>query len=98
MTVASKIAAHKGRTVGRKRKPMPKEIRRTLAGKFGLRLESLVFESGLTAKEFAAKIGKGEDAVRTYFRGTSLPPIQDLPRIAKVLGLGSIRDLFPSDA
>ena len=94
MTVASKIKP----TVGRKRKPMPKEIRRTLAGKFGLRLEALIFESGMTVRQFADKIGKGEDAVRTYLKGSSLPLIQDLPRIAKVLGLYSVRDLFPDDA
>ena len=95
VAVASKIAAHKGRTVGRKRKPMPKEIRRTLAGRFGLRLERHLSESGLSVAEFAQRIGKTEEAVRTYLRGTSAPALQDWPLIAKALGLDSYRDLLP---
>lgn len=95
VAIASKMGgSKKGRTVGRKRKPMPKEIRRTLAGRFGLRLETLVFERGLTVKEFADKIGKSEDAVRTYFKGR-LPQIGDLPLMARVLGLNDYREIFP---
>ena len=89
------VAASKIGRVGRRRKPMPKEVRKTLAGRFGLRLEYHLLNSGLSVDEFADAIGKTEEAVRTYLRGTSVPPLQEWPKIAKALGLQSYRDLLP---
>ncbi|MDE2470772.1 MAG: helix-turn-helix transcriptional regulator [Bradyrhizobium sp.] len=80
---------------GRKRQPMPKEIRRTPSGKFGARLEQLVNASGMNVKEFAAKIGKGEDSVWAYFKGKAVPHIDDWPKIAASLGLQDARELLP---
>lgn len=84
----------KGRSVGRKRQPQPKEIRRTLAGQFGARLSKLADAAGLTADELASKIGKTGDMVRIYYSGRSVPPLNDWPKIAKVLGVAT-RDLLP---
>lgn len=80
---------------GRKRQPMPKEIRRTPSGKFGARLEQLVNAADLTVKEFAERIGKGEDSVWAYFKGKAVPHIDDWPKIAAALGLNDARDLLP---
>jgi ribosome-binding protein aMBF1 (putative translation factor) len=95
MVVAKKMGGSlKGRTVGRKRQPQPKEISRTPAGKFGARLSHLAEAANLTADELADKIGKTGDMVRIYYSGKSVPPLNDWPRIAKALGV-SMRDLLP---
>jgi len=80
--------------VGRKRKKQSPKIRNTFAGKFGRRLERLVDDSGLTAREFGNKLGKSEDAVYHYFNGDRMPHMSDLPRMASVLGLGHVSELL----
>lgn len=95
VTAATKMSgSKKGHSVGRKRQPQPKEIRQTLAGKFGARLSALADDAGLTADQFASKIGKTGDMVRIYYAGRSVPPLNDWPRIAKVLGV-TTRELLP---
>lgn len=84
----------KGRLVGRKRQPQPPEIRRTLAGRFGVRLSYLADGAGLSADELAAKIGKTGDMVRIYYSGRSTPPLDDWPKIARALGV-TVRELLP---
>jgi DNA-binding XRE family transcriptional regulator len=51
--------------MGRTRAGQPRSVRKTVAGKFGQRLEQLAAESGLTTAEFARKAGVTEDAITT---------------------------------
>jgi hypothetical protein len=81
--------------VGRKRGPQPKEVRHLPSGKFGSLLAAHAEKAKLSAKDLAVKIGKSEDTVWAYFRGKSVPHIDDWPKIAKALNLESIRDLVP---
>lgn len=80
--------------MGRRRKVQPPEVRRSFAAKFGARLESLALAAGLDAKAFGKKLGKTDDMIRYYYAGTSVPHINDWPKIAKVLGVIP-RDLLP---
>lgn len=84
----------KGPRVGRKRQPQPKEIARTLAGKFGVRLAGLTEAAGLTADTLGKAINKSGDSVRLYFAGTATPHINDWPKLAKALGV-TVRELLP---
>ena len=84
----------KGRTVGRKRQPQPPEIRRSLAGRFGVRLSELATKANFDADQLAKKIGKTGDMVRLYYAGRSVPPLNDWPKLAKALGV-EVRDLIP---
>ena len=81
--------------MGRKRKPQDRTVRKTLSGKIGARLEAFAAAKGLTPAEFADKIGKTEDAVWAYYRGTRSPKLDDWPKIASALGLGSVREILP---
>jgi hypothetical protein len=49
--------------MGRKRSGQPRSVRKTVAGKFGQRLQQLAAEAGLTTAEFARKAGVAEDAI-----------------------------------
>ncbi len=80
---------------GRKRTGPPKDIKKTVAAKFGIHLEQLVNASGMTVAEFAEKIGKSDQAVWGYFRAKSTPHLNDWGRIGKALGLKNVRDLAP---
>lgn len=84
-----------GGTVGRKRKPVPKKIRDSYAGKFGMRLANLAAIADLDANELGKKIGKTGDMVRIYYAGRSVPPLNDWPKLAYALGLSSVRELLP---
>lgn len=81
--------------MGRKRQPQTPEIRKSLAGKFGARLAALCEAAGFDADELGRKIDKSGDTVRLYFAGKVVPPLNDWPRLAKVLGLPSTRELLP---
>ncbi len=87
--------SQQGRTVGRKRQPQPKEVRRTPAGKFGARLAALADAANLDADTLGKKIGKSGDTVRVYFAGRAVPHLNDWPKLAKALSLDSIKDLLP---
>lgn len=80
---------------GRKRLPQTREIRRTMAGKLGSRLEALAEAKHLSPRQFGDKIGKSEATITAYYRGLRTPHIDDWPAIAKALGLDNIRDLLP---
>ena len=60
--------------MGRKRAGQPRAVQKTVAGRFGRRLEQLATAAGLTTAEFAKKAGVTEDAIRKYYRGTDVPP------------------------
>lgn len=93
---ATKIGGStKGRTVGRKRQPQTPEIRKSLAGKFGVRLAALAEAAGLDADSLGAKLGKSGDTVRLYFAGKTVPPLNDWPKLARAVGVDSPRDLLP---
>jgi len=81
--------------MGRKRLGQPKDVRNTVAGKFGQRLEQLATEAGLTTAEFADRAGVTEDAIRRYFRGADVPRLDRWPEIARALGLKNAKDLLP---
>jgi transcriptional regulator with XRE-family HTH domain len=81
--------------VGRKRKPQDKSVRKTLSGRIGARLEAFATAQGYTPAEFAEKIGKTEDAVWAYYRGSRVPKLDDWPKIATVLKLKNIREILP---
>jgi hypothetical protein len=89
-----KIAGSRKGLMGRQRKEQTPEVRRSFAGKFGKRLESLALAAGLNALAFGKKIGKSDDMVRLYYAGENVPPLNDWPKIAKVLGV-TPRDLLP---
>jgi transcriptional regulator with XRE-family HTH domain len=80
---------------GRKRTGPPKELRRKFSAQFGQRLEELVNRAGMSAKEFGERIGKSEDTVWSYFRGTRVPRLDGLPKIAKALGIRKVSVLLP---
>jgi ribosome-binding protein aMBF1 (putative translation factor) len=80
--------------VGKKRAAMPKDIAKTEAGKFGVRLSELADKANLTADELGAKIGKSGDTVRLYFSGKAVPHLNDWPLVAKALGV-SLSALYP---
>jgi hypothetical protein len=84
----------KGRGMGRRRKEQPPEVRKSFAAKFGARLESLALAAGFDAKKFGGKLGKSDDMIRLYYAGTSVPHINDWPKIARVLGV-QVADLLP---
>jgi ribosome-binding protein aMBF1 (putative translation factor) len=94
--IQGKMEASKqgAKRVGKKRSAQPKEVARTMSGKFGARLAYLTEKAGLTPEEFADKIGRSRPAVYTYFAGRSVPHLEDWPIIAKVLGV-SVKDLLP---
>lgn len=94
MTTAIMMAGSTRPAVGRKRQPQSKSIARTYAGRFGARLASLCDGAGVSADELGERIGKSGDMVRRYFGGRSVPPLTDLPSIAKVLQV-SVSDLMP---
>lgn len=95
MTAATKmVRSKKGPRVGRKRQPQSPEVRKTLTGKFGARLAALAEAANLDADTLGAKIGKSGDMVRLYYAGRNVPPLNDWPKLAKVLGV-SLRDLIP---
>lgn len=95
MTAATaKMTGSKGQQVGRGRKEQPPEVRRSFAAKFGKRLEFLAQAAGMNAKAFGEKLGKSDDMVRLYYAGTSVPHINDWPRIARILGV-KVHDLLP---
>jgi hypothetical protein len=81
--------------VGRQRQPQAKEVRNTLTGKMGSRLEQLALSAGYdTPDKFAAAVGKTEEAIRHWYRGTRAPKLDEWPKIAKKLGV-SVRELLP---
>lgn len=84
----------KGQKVGRKRQPQKAEVRKTYAGKVGLRLAELANRAGLSADDLGDKLGKSGDSVRLYFAGDASPKLNDWPKLAKILGV-SVRDLLP---
>lgn len=94
VTAGTKLRGSKGPTVGRKRKPQTKEVAKTLKGRFGSRLSALATKAGFDADGFGDKIGKSGDTVNLYYSGRVIPPLNDWPKIAKVLGV-SVRDLIP---
>lgn len=83
----------KGR-MGRKRQPQPDEIRKTLAGKFGVRLAALAQAADLDADDLGDKIGKSGDTIRLYFAGRVVPPLNDWPKLARALKT-PLRELLP---
>lgn len=83
----------KGR-MGRKRQPQSDDIRKTLAGKFGVRLAALADAADLDADELGSKIGKSGDTIRLYFAGRVVPPLNDWPKLARALGV-PVRELLP---
>lgn len=93
------VAEHGGSlsraTVGRKRQPQSAEIRKTLAGKVGARLAALADSAGLDADSLGDKIGKSGDTVRLYFAGKVVPPLNDWPKLAKAVGVPTVRELLP---
>lgn len=84
----------KGPLVGRKRQPQSPEIRKTFAGKVGARLSELAEAAGLSADEIGDKLGKSGDTVRLYYSGRVVPPLNDWPKLARILGV-SARELLP---
>lgn len=81
--------------MGRKRQPQAKEVRRTLTGQVGARLEELAIAAGYsTPGQFAEAMNKTEEAVRHYYRGTRAPKLDEWPKIAKLLGV-TVRELLP---
>lgn len=80
--------------MGRKRQPQKAEVRKTYAGKVGLRLAELANRAGLSADDLGDKLGKSGDSVRLYFAGDASPKLNDWPKLAKILGV-SVRDLLP---
>lgn len=84
----------KGLPVGRKRQPQTPEIRKTYAGKVGMRLSELADAAGLTADQVGSKLGKSGDTVRLYYAGRVVPPLNDWPKLARILGV-SVRELLP---
>lgn len=95
MATASKMARSKQvPKVGRKRQAQSKEISKSLAGKFGVRLLRLTEAAQLDAASLATKIGKSEISVNLYFAGKVVPPLNDWPKIAKALGV-TLRELLP---
>jgi ribosome-binding protein aMBF1 (putative translation factor) len=96
IATATKMGGSQQRaTVGRKRQPQTPEIRKTLAGKLGARLAELADSVGLDADQLGDKIGKSGDTVRLYFSGKASPHINDWPKLAKALGVPSVRELLP---
>jgi ribosome-binding protein aMBF1 (putative translation factor) len=92
----AKMGASKqgAKRVGKKRSAQPKEVARTMSGKFGARLEELATKAGLSPDDLAEKLGKSPGIIRYYYVGRSVPHIDDWPLIAKVLGV-TIHDLLP---
>lgn len=81
--------------MGRKRQPQAKDVRKTLTGRVGARLEELAVAAGYsTPAQFADALGKTEEAVRHYYRGTRAPKLDEWPKVAKLLGV-SVRELLP---
>ena len=66
--------------MGRKRAGQSRAVQKTVAGRFGRRLEQLATAAGLTTAEFARKAGVTEDAIRKYYRGTDTPASTTLER------------------
>ena len=81
--------------MGRQRQPQAKEVRRTLTGKVGARLEQLAVAAGYTTPgQFADALGKTEEAIRHWYRGTRAPKLDEWPKIAAKLGV-SVREILP---
>lgn len=81
--------------MGRQRQPQAKEVRRTLTGRMGAHLEQLAIAAGFdTPAKFAAAVGKTEEAIRHYYRGTRAPKLDEWPKFASKLGV-SVRELLP---
>lgn len=86
----------KGGIVGRKR-TRPTFKKPTLREKFALRLHDLADAAGSpTYERIATAVGVSKIAVVKWFSGERFPADMDqLPKLASVLGLKDYRDLFP---
>lgn len=84
--------SHKGADVGRKRST-PKFKRDTMRHKFAHRLHALA--GSLTYDQIAEAVGVSNITVAKWFSGQNMPDIEYWPKLARVFGLNSYRDLLP---
>lgn len=68
----------------------------TYAGRFAVRLRALREGKGLTVEELAEKTGIPIRTLYTWENCTRSPINEDLPKLAKVLGMKT-RNLLPED-
>lgn len=82
--------------MGRKRKP-PRAGTPERNRQFAARLNGLLDRSGLSPVQLAERLGASSVIVYHYLQGEHLPRLQDLPELARALGLNSARDLLPEE-
>ena len=68
----------------------------TYAGKFAARLRSLREKTGLTPEEFAEKMGVTVGTIYHWESAYSFPKVEQLQLLANVLGIKSVKTLFPN--
>ena len=69
---------------------------RFYAGRLAVRLRSLREKTGLAPEEIAEKMGVSLATVYNWESGYSFPKTEQLLLLANVLGLKSVRMLFPN--
>lgn len=85
--------------VGRK-KTRPKPDAEPIARQFGERLNALLEARKMSVEEYsdalkAAGCKKAKSTIWQIIRGESIPPMKDLPAMAKALGLKHWQDILP---
>ena len=69
----------------------------TYSGRFAARLYALRKKAGLSAEQVAEELGLSPMAIYYWETGRRQPKISDLPKIAEVLKLKKIKDLYPNE-
>ena len=89
----SRASLNKGTGVGRKR---GKVDLKTYSGRMADRLTTLRTAKGLTVEEFATKVGVSRSTAFAYESNQRGIDPDLYPRMARVLGLASVSELFPA--
>lgn len=82
--------------MGRKRKP-PRADTPERNRQFAARLNQLIVARGLSPSQLAERLGLSPVIVYHYLQGEHLPRLQDLPKLARALGLETARDVLPEE-
>lgn len=70
-------------------------VRRTLSERVGMEIKIALLRSGMSGRQLATKLGVSQTWVSSRLQGATPIDLNDLERIAEVLGI-NINDLFPS--
>lgn len=99
-TIEAQPLSRSRRVAAKKRRKMTVAEKRTLEGRFGLRLREFLdvkrWEVGdfhEQLKRFGVEVEK--PAIHSWLRGGSMPKSRDLEKIGLALGLTDYRDLLP---